>query len=108
MRAKVISTGEIVDIIPIYDYDGWVRYYVDNKGTKFKNGLIEALNESTAINDISFERHMRYEFAKAAMQGLLANPIPSIVMISLEDKCSLSIKYADKIVRQLKEMEKKK
>ena len=51
------------------------------------------------------EKRMRYELAKAAMQGILSNLCGSI---NREEIVKVAIKCADEMIKQLKESEVEK
>lgn len=104
MKVKIKKTGEIVDVTPVFDYDGWVRYYVSNNGTKFEIGEIAKLVDNTIPkDDVPSEECMRYELAKAAMQGILANP--NYANISVSNLSSSAMQYAESVLIKLKRLE---
>ena len=51
------------------------------------------------------ENRMRYELAKSAMQGILSNLCGSI---NRKEIAEIAIKYADEIIKQLKEIKEEK
>ena len=69
---------------------------VDETGETYYVGQIELLG------DMPSENRMRYELAKAAMQGILSNLCGNIIR---EEIVKVAIKCADEMIRQLKESE---
>ena len=51
------------------------------------------------------EKRMRYELAKAAMQGILSNSDGSMVTIDEKSTSLLAVIIADEMIKQLKESE---
>ena len=94
MLAKRYSDGKIINVV-----ESIVGAYVDETGETYYVGQIELLG------DMPSENRMRYELSKAAMQGLLANSYPSMVGMDIKETCSLAIKCADEMIKQLKESE---
>ena len=103
MKAKLKDTGEVVNIINLFD-DGTAEteYHSYIKVSK----LIFDFDDNDS--DMPSENRMRYELAKAAMQGILANPNRSMIDMTIEETSSLAIKCADEVIKQLKESEAKK
>ena len=100
MKAKLKDTGEVVNIINLYD-DGTAEteYHSYIKVSK----LIFDFDDNDS--DMPSEKRMRYELAKAAMQGILSNLCGSI---NREEIVKVAIKCADEAIKQLKESEVKK
>ena len=107
MKAKVIETGEIVDVVSITDREyGCLISYWDSKNRKEYSRFELDFNVNGETNDakpIDWEQR-RYEIAKAAMIGVLAmptiegvNPNPT-----MNDVCKLSVKFADALIEELK------
>lgn len=118
MKAKVIETGEIVDVVSITDREyGCLISYWDSKNRKEYSRFeldfsIDTqmrgvqMNEET-VKPIDWEQR-RYEIAKAAMVGTLAfpviegvNPNPNATEI-----CKLSVTLADALIEELKKADK--
>lgn len=102
MKAKVIETGEIVDVRPNGEKT------VQHRCTKFvtKDGRVFFSSELN-LPAIDWEQR-RYEIAKAAMVGELAfpviegvNPNPTATEI-----CKWSVKLADALIEELKKESK--
>lgn len=100
MKAKLKDTGEVVNIINLYD-DGTAEteYHSYIKVSK----LIFDFDDNDS--DMPSENRMRYELSKAAMQGILSNLCGSI---NREEIAEVAIKCADEVIKQLKESEAKK
>lgn len=97
MEAKLKDTGEVVNIINLFD-DGTAEteYHSYIKVSK----LIFDFDDNDS--DMPSEKRMRYELAKAAMQGILSNPHCSTTR---EKIAEIAIKCADEVIKQLKESE---
>ena len=95
MLAKLKDTGEVVNIINLYD-DGTAEteYHSYIKVSK----LIFDFDDNDS--DMPSENRMRYELSKAAMQGILSNLCGSI---NREEIVKVAIKCADEAIKQLKE-----
>ena len=108
MKAKVKVTGEIVDVVfeSSYVKDGVkVSLWTDGKKEYSKDSL------NFIDTDMPSEQRMRYELAKAAMQGILSS---ETIMDSLSENSkysnvalsSIVVKYsrelADEMIKQLK------
>ena len=106
MKAKLKDTGEVVNIINLFD-DGTAEteYHSYIKVSKL---IFDFFDFDDNDSDMPSENRMRYELAKAAMQGILANPNRSIIDMTIEETSSLAIKCADEVIKQLKESEAKK
>ena len=100
MKAKLKDTGEVVNIINLYD-DGTAEteYHSYIKVSK----LIFDFDDNDS--DMPSENRMRYELSKAAMQGILSNLCGSI---NREEIVKVAIKCANEMVKQLKESEVEK
>ena len=112
MLAKIKTTGKVYKVLQFVDdpADSNNRYVSllevdpcsDNYGSaSFSLDEVELINDS----DMPLENRMRYELAKAAMQGVLANSYPSMVVMDIKETCSLAIDCADGMIKQLKESE---
>ena len=100
MLAKLKDTGEVVNIINLFD-DGTAEteYHSYIKVSK----LIFDFDDNDS--DMPSENRMRYELSKAAMQGILSNLCGNIIR---EEIVKVAIKCADEAIKQLKESEAKK
>lgn len=87
MKARIKSTGEIVEIKDLYD-DGTAL--VNNK--YFKVSELDFFSKT-----IDWEQR-RYEIAKECVAVLMRN-----IDITLEDAAKVSIKQADVLIKRLKE-----
>ena len=97
MLAKRYSDGKIINVV-----ESIGGAYVDETGETYYVGQIELLG------DMPSERRMRYELAKAALQGILSNSHINMVDMTIKDSIYLAIECADEIIRQLKESEVEK
>ena len=115
MKAKIKTTGKVYKVLQFVDdpADSNNRYVSllevdpcsDNYGSaSFSLDEVELINDS----DIPPERRMRYELAKAALQGILSNSHINMVDMTIKDSIYLAIECADEIIRQLKESEVEK
>src|SRR5574344_1408935 len=95
MKAKLKDTGEVVNIINLFD-DGTAEteYHSYIKVSK----LIFDFDDNDS--DMPSENRMRYELSKAAMQGILSNLCGNIIR---EEIVKVAIKCADEMIKQLKE-----
>lgn len=109
MKAKVIRTGEIVNV-DWYNYDGMSVIYREISTTSartFYETELEFIRNPNdplkPINKIDWEQR-RYEFAKSAMQGILTNMTRGSAFSDYENKVAIqSIQYADAVIAKLKE-----
>lgn len=95
MKAKIKSTGEIVEV------EG--TCLINGGGTYIPASELESIVEETPID---WEAR-RYELAKSAMQGMLSNSSYDVFDNGFSNAntqliVSLSIGYADEAVKQLK------
>ena len=99
MLAKRYSDGKIINVV-----ESIGGAYVDETGETYYVGQIELLG------DMPSENRMRYELAKAAMQGIISTNIYIDTYGSTD--CELLIREAiataDEMIKQLKESEVKK
>lgn len=86
MKARVKSTGEIVEIKDLYD-----------DGTALVNDKYFKVSELDFFETIDWEQR-RYEIAKECVAVLIRN-----IDITLEDAAKVSIKQADVLIKRLKE-----
>ena len=107
MLAKIKTTGKVYKVLQFVDdpADSNNRYVSllevdpcsDNYGSaSFSLDEVELINDS----DMPLENRMRYELAKAAMQGILSKLCGSI---NREEIVKVAIKCADEAIKQLKE-----
>ena len=101
MKAKLKDTGEVVNIINLYD-DGTAEteYHSYIKVSK----LIFDFDDNDS--DMPSENRMRYELSKAAMSSCLEACYRT--SNKTEDIVSDAIRLADEMIRQLKESEVEK
>lgn len=97
MKAKVIATGEIVDVSYSHTTSDGVGIYKDNQERYWSSYQLEC--KETYID---WEQR-RFELIKAAFQGLSANPYEDIVKMGEEEFADLAISYADAVIAKLKE-----
>ena len=113
MKAKVIETGKIVDVVSITDreYGCLISYWDGQNGKEYSrfelDFNVDAQMDDKISNPIDWEQR-RYEIAKAAMVGTLAfpviegvNPNPNATEI-----CKLSVTLADALIEELKKESK--
>lgn len=93
MKARVKSTGEIVEVEDLYD-DGTALV----KGTYFKVSQLDFFSD---FETTDWEQR-RYELAKAAMQGFCSNPHGQIMSADSNITAEWSIGFADALIRRLK------
>lgn len=99
MKARIKSTGEIVDISPsgVTSVQRACTKYATKDGRELLDLALEFLP------NIDWEQR-RYEIAKEAMNGLLAAPIVDGVNPnpSLKDIATFSVRLADALIEELK------
>lgn len=104
MKARVKSTGVLIDMIPKFNanaqHSGDNLYVCDN--FVYRECDLDFLNVGTSA--IDWEQR-RYELAKSAMQGLLNERFTLRVKPSSIAKASLE--YADELIKELKKNNKK-
>ena len=103
MKAVVKSTGEIVDVTNLFD-DGTAEI---GENTYMKVSQIDMGLDGTDGLDMSSEQRMRYELAKAAMQGGLSNSNETMVEMDITKVTSMAIRFADKMIKELKKTSNK-
>ncbi len=103
MKAKIRSTGEIVDVSPsgVTSVQRACTKYATKDGRELLDLALEFLP------NIDWEQR-RYEIAKEAMNGLLSAPVVDGVdpNPSVKDTATLSVKLADALIEELKGGEK--
>ena len=96
MKARIIATGEIIDVVcqgPCDGFDKHTVIWTDGKRTYYQEQL------DFSEKDIDWEQR-RYELAKDVLSGLEVNSESKI-----ESDCKLAIDIADELIKQLKESE---
>lgn len=94
MKAKVIATGEIVEVSLVKNTKST---YVDSNGHFYPDTKLEI------IPDIDWEQR-RFELVKAAVQGL--SSIEEHGGLPVYDIANISIDIADAVIVKLKEEKK--
>lgn len=103
MKAKVIKTGEIVEVVPSGKYLGQVEDAYSKRHWYFNE--IEPIPDNVQKEKIIDWEQRRYELTKSAMQGILTNMTRGSAFSDYEDRVAIqSIKYADAIIDKLKEV----
>lgn len=106
MKAKVKKTGEIIDVSRtenIITSREVEKQYFDNKREwcTYVKSELEFINEEPQRNTDWEQR--RYEIAKSALQGFLANSEPSIAReTSFRQIAEWSVEIADILIAELK------
>lgn len=99
MKAKIKSTGEIVDISPsgVTSVQRTCTKYATKDGRELLDLALEFLP------NIDWEQR-RYEIAKEAMNGLLSAPVVAGVNPnpSYKDIATFSVRLADALIKELK------
>ena len=99
MKAKIKSTGEIVDISPsgVTSVQRTCTKYATKDGRELLDLALEFLP------NIDWEQR-RYEIAKEAMNGLLSAPVVDGVNPnpSFKDIATFSVRLADALIKELK------
>ena len=103
MKAVVKTTGEIVDVTNLFD-DGTAEI---GENTYMKVSQIDMGLDGTDGLDMPSEQRMRYELAKAAMQGGLSNSNETMVEMDITKVTSMAIRFADKMIKELKKTSNK-
>lgn len=102
MKARVKTTGVLIDVIPKVNinaqHSGDNLYVCDNM--VFRECDLDFLNVENAV--IDWEQR-RYELAKAAMQGFCSNPHEQIMNADSNVVAGWSVGFADSLIRKLKE-----
>lgn len=103
MKAKVIETGEIIDVISIPDRLGFLEKYWDSKNEKeysrhkldFRVGA--QMNDET-VKPIDWEQR-RYEVAKDVLAASFGQPMSGVSIASYVHSC---VQWADALIEELK------
>ena len=105
MKAKIKSTGEIVDISPIglTSVQRTCTKYVTKDGREYIDLALEILP------NIDWEQR-RYEIAREAMDGILSAPVVDGVNPnpSFKDIATFSVRLADALIKELKRRDLRK
>lgn len=113
MKAKVIETGEIVDVVSITDreYGCLISYWDGKKGKEYSRFELDfsmdaqmkgvQMNEET-VKPIDWEQR-RYEIAKDIMAASFAQPMDGVSIASYIHNCVL---WADALIEELKKTRK--
>lgn len=91
MKARIKSTGEIVEIKNLYD-----------DGTALVNDKYFKVSELDFFSETIDWEQRRYELAKAAMQGFCSNPHEQVMGIDLNMTAQISLSFADALIKKLK------
>lgn len=93
MKARIKSTGEIVEVEDLYD-----------DGTALVNGRYFKVSELDFFDNfetIDWEQR-RYEIAKSMMAAFLSNSCANVYMNTYENQAQEAVKYADMLIDELK------
>nr|DAV31104.1 MAG TPA: hypothetical protein [Caudoviricetes sp.] len=93
MKARIKSTGEIVEVEDLYD-----------DGTALVNGRYFKVSELDFFDNfetIDWEQR-RYELAKSMMAAFLSNSCSNVYMNTYENQAQEAVKYADVLIEELK------
>jgi hypothetical protein len=93
MKARVKSTGQIVEIKDLYD-----------DGTALVNDKCFKVSELDFFSETIDWEQRRYELAKAAMQGRLSNQYGDVLVgeRDFEGVAVSSVEFADALIKKLK------
>ena len=113
MKAKVIETGEIVDVVSITDrqYGCLISYWDGKKRKEYSRFELDfsidtqmkgvQMNEET-VKPIDWEQR-RYEIAKDVMAASFDQPMDGVSIASYVHNC---VQWADALVEELKKTSK--
>lgn len=108
MKAKVIETGEIVDVVSILDaaYKFFISYWDVKNGKEYSRFELDfragvQMNEET-VKPIDWEQR-RYEIAKDVMVASFDQPMSGASVASHVHNCVL---WADALIEELKKTSK--
>ena len=113
MKAKVIETGEIVDVVSITDrqYGCLISYWDGKKGKEYSRFELDfsidtqmkgvQMNEET-VKPIDWEQR-RYEIAKDVMAASFNQPMDGVSIASYVHNC---VQWADALIEELKKTRK--
>lgn len=91
MKARVKSTGKIVEIKNLYD-----------DGTALVNDKYFKVSELDFFSETIDWEQRRYELAKAAMQGFCSNSHEQVMSASLNITAEWSLGFTDALIKKLK------
>lgn len=113
MKAKVIETGEIVDVVSITDrqYGCLISYWDGKKGKEYSRFELDfsidtqmrgvQMNDET-VKPIDWEQR-RYEIAKDLMAASFTQPMAGVSIASYVHNC---VQWADALIEELKKTDK--
>lgn len=108
MKAKVIETGEIVDVVSITDrqYGCLISYWDGKKGKEYSRFELDfsidvQMNEET-VKPIDWEQR-RYEIAKEIMIASINQPMTGASIASYIHNC---VQWTDALIEELKNTSK--
>jgi hypothetical protein len=108
MKAKVIETGEIVDVVSITDreYGCLISFWDGKKGKEYSRFELD-FNVGAQINDkiskpIDWEQR-RYEIAKDVMAASFYQPMDGASIAPYVHNC---VQWADALIEELKKTRK--
>ena len=105
MEARVMTTGEIVDIIRNSAFDKDVFY--DSNGQKYnREELSFDFKEKSFPKDDDYWTRLEHQYAGMAMQGLLQSPHLNIMQE--EPLVGMASSIAHALIQELKEKEERK
>lgn len=93
MKARIKTTGEIMEVEDLYD-----------DGTALVNGRYFKVSELDFFDNfetIDWEQR-RYEIAKSMMEAFLSNSCSNVYMNTYENHAQEAVKYADMLIDELK------
>lgn len=112
MKAKIIKTGEIVDVMSFKSSEGcpekdWVCY-VDSEGLEHTQKL-NALRDLEVINktedkSVDWEQR-RYEIAKEMIAAFLSNSSREIYEGDFKTQAEYAVVFADALIAELKKID---
>ena len=114
--AAAILDGDKEELVK-YSPNG--KYYESGYDSVFDLFLVKQETEDSDIkvskvymdnieeSDMPSTRRMRYELAKAAMQGGLSNSNETMVEMDITKVTSMAIRFADKMIKELKKTSNK-
>lgn len=101
MKARVIETGEIVEVLPYAEEDGAVRFYANMKNKWYEAYEIDIVSEVTPPD---YWTRLEHQYAGMAMQGLILTA--SKHMGTDQEVAQWAKEYAHALVEKYKKEEK--
>lgn len=106
MKARVIKTGKIVEVIP-YNRDGFA--YIQDDGE-----TVYEFHELEILDDPDYWTRLEHTYAGMAMQGMLNNSllITSLLKVNkshediVTEVTGTAIRYAHALVEKMKEVDR--